>query len=357
MADDRPIIIIKKVKKGGGGHHGGAWKVAYADFVTAMMAFFLLLWLLNVTTDVQKFGIANYFDPVSISRSFSGSGGVLGGKSMMKDGAMVSPTSPLGVDLNMPGISSTKPTVEADRDDDVLNEFDPNKPGKTSRLDLKSSIGESSEKTGESISVSDKELDALQEARDSEAFEKAEKALREELTKTPELAKLSPHILIDKTPEGLRIQVIDQKGRSMFPSGSANMYETTKKLIKTVAKAIKNMPNRISITGHTDSTKYRPGARYDNWNLSADRANASRKVLIESGLSSERISHVVGKADTQHLVKDDPTSPRNRRVSIVLLKKDYIKGYDATKIPTDEDLPPASTSRVKPSDALNYNKK
>lgn len=353
MADDRPIIIIKKVKKSGGGHHGGAWKVAYADFVTAMMAFFLLLWLLNVTTDVQKFGIANYFDPVSISKSFSGSGGVLGGKSMIKDGAMISPTTPLGVNLNMPGVAQNKPEFQPEEFDE-LNEYDPSPAGKTSRLDLLHGAGEGKKEAGDPNAISNKQLEAIQEARDKEAFDKAAKEIRQELGKTPELAKLSPHILVDQTPEGLRIQVIDQEGRSMFPSGSANMYGTTQKLLKTVTKVIQGMPNRISITGHTDSIPYKTKNGYDNWNLSADRANATRRVLLDAGLDADRISHVVGKADTDHLIKDKPNSPRNRRVSIVLLKNDYIPGYDAGALPTDSDLPPAKNNRSKPVDALEY---
>tara|TARA_Y100001934_G_C12378871_1_gene791014 strand:+ start:265 stop:1353 length:1089 start_codon:yes stop_codon:yes gene_type:complete len=360
MSDDRPIIIIKKVKKVEGGHHGGAWKVAYADFVTAMMAFFLLLWLLNVSTDEQKLGIANYFDPVSVSRSTSGSGGVLGGKSMLKDGAMVSPTSPMGLDLNQPGVSAEKPAVERDDDSDEFNTFDP--PAFPDENNL--SLGLSEEPIGENEEtkdVSKQQLAELIEEKESEAFEKAAAAIREEIASDPDLAKLAPHLMIDQTPEGLRIQIIDQEGRSMFASGSAQLYDYTRELFEAVTKVVTDLPNNIKISGHTDSVPYRSNNGYDNWNLSSDRANTARKALIQSGFSSDRIKLVAGKADTEPLIPDDTKNARNRRVSVVLLKESLSPtgAYDGMEV-QDGELAPSDTApvrsnrRIKPVEALDY---
>lgn len=346
--DERPIIIIKKIKKVEGGHHGGAWKVAYADFVTAMMAFFLLLWLLNVTTDEQKLGIAEYFDPVSVSRSVSGSGGVLGGRSMVKDGAMVSATQPMGVDMNMPGVPEAGPNSEKNQHNDQYGDGeisieDPS--------DLKKENPESDKTLNKTLT--EKQFEKLMAEKEQKEFDKAAEQIKQAIQATPDLAALAPHIIVDNTPEGLRIQVIDQEGRSMFPIGSARMYDETNKLFQLIEKVITKLPNKISITGHTDSTPYRDGAAYDNWELSADRANSSRRALTNAGLDVNRISHVVGKSDKEHLIEDDPNSARNRRISIILLREkppaQGSAGQPAAPAPAATPNTP-----VKPVDALDY---
>lgn len=365
MADERPIIVVKKVKKVEGGHHGGAWKVAYADFVTAMMAFFLLLWLLNVTTDEQKFGIAQYFDPVSVSKSVSGSGGVLGGKSMIKDGAMISPSQPMGLDMQMPGIPESGPNSEESGFTDQYGDGeraieDP------SNLKIENDPSSASLNKVDPKSLTKEQLEKLIAAKEQSEFDQAAEQIRQAIQENPDLAELAPHLIIDHTPEGLRIQVIDQEGRSMFPVGSARMYEETKGLFTLVTGVINKLPNLISITGHTDSTPYRAGASYDNWNLSADRANSSRKALIAAGLDPKRINHVTGKADTEHLIPDDPTSPRNRRVSIVLLKQNDYPVQDpavAAGLKTDPNAQaptntqPVDDGRPRPVEALDYNQR
>ncbi|HOO81357.1 MAG TPA: flagellar motor protein MotB [Alphaproteobacteria bacterium] len=276
-------IIIKKIKKGGG-HHGGAWKVAYADFVTAMMAFFLLLWLLNVTTEDEKNAISNYFDPThpKVSSDTSGAGGVLGGLSVAPKGAMVSNVQP---------ITASTPSGSA-----VNN-----------RSARKDNLEQAKEK-----------LRKQEEERMQSAKAEIEKAIESD----PELKELKDQLLIDMTPEGLRIQVIDKEGKPMFASGSARMFEKTRKLLEKVTEVIKKQPNELSVRGHTDSVGYGPEATYTNWELSADRANSSRRVMLESGFPPERINNVVGKADTEHLIKDDPKNASNRRISIILLKEE-----------------------------------
>ncbi|OIN87087.1 MAG: hypothetical protein AUJ12_03315 [Alphaproteobacteria bacterium CG1_02_46_17] len=289
MADDKaPIIVIKKIIKGGGGHHGGAWKVAYADFVTAMMAFFLLMWLLNATTEEQRRGISEYFDPtpMEVSSSTSGAGGVMGGLTVSTVGARSSDVQPIVHNDNPPS-----PNVKMQIDPEQLEK---------------------------------EQLQAELQKRENVEFEQVKAKIQESI-QTSDLKDLAKNLMVDMTPEGLRIQIVDQNGESMFPSGSAKPYEKTVKLIDMVADIIKTMPNQISVRGHTDSVPYSKGADYTNWELSADRANASRRVLSEAGIEAKKLSNVVGKSDTEHLKPETPNDPQNRRISIILLRESLTK--------------------------------
>jgi chemotaxis protein MotB len=314
MASDneRPIIIKKVIKAGGHGHHGGSWKVAYADFVTAMMAFFLLLWLLNVTTEEKKMGIADYFAPASISRSQSGGGGVLGGTSMTKDGAMKSAKAPqtIIVKIDTPAVDMSEIGEKSkDKDKDKDHDFDKQKDKDYDRPNQPADN-----------KPTDAEIRAAQAEREQKAFEESAEALRSALGRNQELAGLAKHLLIDQTPEGLRIQIVDQDRESMFPVGSSRMPERTRQLLGSIAQVMNKLPNRVSITGHTDATPYRSENGYGNWELSSDRANASRRMLIESGIPAQRVVQVAGKADTEPLFPTDPFQPGNRRIAIVLLR-------------------------------------
>ena len=284
MADNQPPIIIKKVKKGGDhGHHGGAWKLAYADFVTAMMAFFLLLWLLSATTEEQKEGIADYFAPTFASKSTSGANGVLGGNSITSDDGSQSSGSVVVTLASPSGSDNQTNTTPQAPDDEAINK-------------------------------------AIAE-REEEMFKDAEKELTDAIQNTPDLRAFADNLIIDRTPEGMRIQIVDQNRRSMFPSGSAEPYPRTKQILQLVAKIIMKLPNRISIAGHTDSQPIANRPNYSNWELSSDRANASRRVLREAGVPVTRIAEVKGLADTEPLFPEDTTLPSNRRISITLLRE------------------------------------
>jgi chemotaxis protein MotB len=300
MADGQ-AIVIKKVKKGGGhAHHGGAWKVAYADFVTAMMAFFLLMWLINTTTPEQKRGIADYFAPASVSPSTNGSGSILAGTAPGEDGVQGRGTS------------------------SVVERLSPLRP---------QDLSETESEHSQSSAVSPVSQDALQAAmsrREDVQFENAEMSLRQALQDMPELAELSKHVLIDQTPEGLRIQLVDQEGRPMFEPGSAEPTDRARTLLRAVAGVMTELPNRVTISGHTDATPA-PIAGYTNWELSADRANATRRLLEDSGLDEDRVYQVAGKASSEPLYPDDPYMPGNRRISIVLLR-------EAPVVPPDHRL-------------------
>jgi chemotaxis protein MotB len=282
--DNRPIIIKRIKKVQGHAHHGGAWKVAYADFVTAMMAFFLLMWLLNVTTDEQRKGIADYFSPASVSPQQSGSGGVLGGQTLIVDGSKIS----------VDGVTSVTKDMAAQAQSE--------------------SIPSESKPTAEEIAQKQAELEF-------KAFREAETAIKQAIQNDPAVAELSKHILVDMTPEGLRIQLIDQDRESMFATASSKMNDHARKLMQMIAKVAEKMPNQLAISGHTDALPYRANNEYGNWELSSDRANASRRAMLDAGIPAARFQVVTGRADLDPLIPTDPKNAANRRISIVLLNQ------------------------------------
>lgn len=292
MSGDQPIII-KKVKKGGGhGHHGGAWKVAYADFVTAMMAFFLMMWLINNTEPEQRQGIADYFAPASVSESKSGAGGVLAGTAFADEGARGAGTP-----------------VEVERTPSQQQES--------------GGSGEDGSSGQDASSQPEVSVDAVASAlarRESAQFERAAQSLRQALQDMPELAELSRHVIIEETPEGLRIQLVDQEGRPMFDPGQVEPNERATVLLRAVADIAQRLPNRITISGHTDASPSLSTGP-NNWELSSARANAALQVLQGSGIPNYRIADVRGKAGAEPLFPDDPYLPGNRRLSITLLRE------------------------------------
>jgi chemotaxis protein MotB len=278
---EAPIVVIKKIKKGGGdGHHGGAWKVAYADFVTAMMAFFLLLWLINTTSPEQKKGIADYFAPASISETTSGAGGILHGTNLGQDGSKAAGSESI--------IEQTAPQAPKTQDTGSTN-----------------TSGQSNQSSAEQ--------------KDDAALQSAAESLKQALQNMPELAELSKQIIVDQTPEGLRIQLIDQEGRAMFKENSAQPNERAQVLLRAVSRVVSQLPNRISIAGHTSAT---PGGKNPaDWQLSSARADMSRQIMQSAGIDADRVYQVSGKAASDPLYPDDPTLPGNRRITIVLLKE------------------------------------
>ena len=289
---DRPLVIKRVKKVIGGGHHGGAWKVAYADFVTAMMAFFLLMWLINTTSPQQKRGIADYFAPASVSQSTSGTGGILAGTALGDDG------------------------VKSNGSASAIEQLAPTPPASTK------DSGQSSKSAG-STTVDNASEQALRDAlakKDEAAFQSAAQSLRQAMQDMPELAELSKQVLIDQTPEGLRIQLVDQEGRSMFDPGSVKPNDRAKLLLRAVAKIAQRLPNRITISGHTSANADGKKQQSD-WQLSSGRADASRQIMQEAGIDPDRIYQVSGKAASDPLFPDDPTLPGNRRIAIVLLRE------------------------------------
>jgi len=279
MAEDisQKPIIIKRIKKVTGSHHGGAWKIAYADFVTAMMAFFLLMWLLGSTTQGDKEGIAEYFKtPLKVA--------LLGGDG---SGASTSVVKGGGDDI-------TKKIGQMKRSD-----FD----------DLKRSIDIDA-------------LQALQDRYELEQLEKLKTRIEDAINNNPALNKFKSQLLLDITSEGLRIQIVDEKNRPMFAMGRAELQSYTKMILHEIGKMLNDVGNKISLSGHTDATPYPTGEKsYSNWELSADRANASRRELIAGGMNPEKMLRVVGLSSAVMFDKEDPFSPFNRRISIIVMNK------------------------------------
>lgn len=282
--EQRPIII-KRIKKHGHAHHGGSWKVAYADFVTAMMAFFLLMWLMGFTTEGERKAISDYFQNPS---AIQGKGG--------------SSTSliDMGKGMDSPRSAQKKPN----QDTTSVNVEDVN-----------------SEAPGQSLSVSEDSKKLLTEA-DKKRLESLMEELKQAIEASQALKPFKDQLFIDITSEGLRIQIVDKENRPMFDVGSANLQSYTRGILREISKTIAAVPNRISIAGHTDARGYAAGADYTNWELSTDRANACRRELVSGGVFDEKIARVVGLASTALFDKANPLSPINRRISIVVLNRE-----------------------------------
>ncbi len=298
MAADN-VFIVKRIKKSGEGHHGGAWKVAYADFVTAMMAFFLLMWLINTTTPEQKRGIADYFAAQNIARTTSGAGGVLAGTTFGQDGARASGT-----------VSAMNRTAQPKPQQNQSND--------------QTQHGGSSQTEGsapQSQQRADDQMEHQLPSDEDRQFNQAEESLRQAMQEMPDIAALSRNIIMETTPEGLNIQLVDQDGQPMFQPGTANLVPRARMLLQQVAKIVDRLPNRIAITGHTDASKLEGANGVTNWELSANRANAARAVLAASGINTDRIFSVAGKAGTDPLRPDDPYASSNRRISILLMRE------------------------------------
>lgn len=309
------LIIIRKIKKSSHAtHHGGSWKIAYADFVTAMMAFFLLMWLINVTSEEQRRGLANFFDPISSGSNIGGNQGVMGGTSIQETaGNQSTSTSRISI--------KPAPPTEKGQGGQVAGD------AKSQEDNATQFAGMTEEEKQKTIAQQDIEskLIATQtfknKAEEEHAFENISNQVKQAMESIPELKELKNNINIEETKEGLRINIIDQNNRSMFPSGSSRMYKQMQQILIQIAKAIKDIPNKIDISGHTDAVPYTNNSLFSNWELSAERANASRRVLAESGIMDNRFDSVVGRANRDPFDLQNPKSPSNRRISIMLLRE------------------------------------
>ena len=325
-ADGKRPVVIKKEEVVEGGHHGGAWKVAYADFVTAMMAFFLLMWLLNATTSEQRRGLADYFSPsAATSRNTSGFGAIFGGHTPNDDGTLASDRGAITV-MNQ----DVKPTFDVEEDDSDT-------PASAASLQtgpdgLNTRRAQAQYPGGPAGPASTKPADATEVADASEAelrrelahkerasFEVAAQQIKDAVSKDPALADLARQLSVDIIPDGLRIQILDEDKQAMFPTGSAALNDRARALLLKVAPILMKLPERLSITGHTDAAPFR-GVDRSNWELSAERANATRRLLTEAGLPEARVQTVAGRADRDPLLPAEPLSAANRRIAIVVLR-------------------------------------
>ncbi len=276
MAEGSPTIVVKKIKKVSGGSHGGAWKIAYADFVTAMMAFFLLMWLLGSSTQGVLDGIAEYFQtPLKVA--MAGGNGAGGSDSILEGG---------GKDL-------TKNAGQINMNDENLTK-----------------------KTN--VNATKKE----QMRKELEALKQLQGKVTSSMESNPKFNQYKSQIKMDLSQDGLKIQIVDEQNRPMFDNARAELKPYAKDILREIGKLLNDLPNKIALSGHTDRTPYASGEKgYSNWELSADRANASRRELINGGLLEDKIIQVVGLASAVLYNKENPLAPINRRISIIVMNK------------------------------------
>ncbi len=309
----KSTIVIKRIKKGGHGGHGAAWKIAYADFVTAMMAFFLLMWLLGSTTKGDLQGIADYFQsPLRVA--LSGGSGAGDATSLIQGGG--------------PNLTQT--------------------------------VGQVKNGNNEATKKKPYELRRELARAERERMEKLKHRVDAAIMGNGRLAEFRHQIRVEVTPDGLRIQIIDDFNRPMFELGSSVVQPYMREILRAIAEVLNEVDSRIALSGHTDSAQYAGGERgYSNWELSADRANASRRELVAGGLGRDRIVRVVGLADSNLLIKDDPRSPLNRRIAIIVLNRlaeDRLNKSDGeieagTPEEVQEALPPSDGTADAPAPA------
>ena len=320
-----PVIIIKKIEDGHGGAHGGAWKIALADMMTAMMAFFLLMWLLGASNADQRKSIADYFKPTSHSLTpvgqLAGSNGVLGGRSIIDPDAFPYGSRQTGLLERLTPKSEGGPNPDTEPGPENENEAkDPTSGGKGEGLG--SGAGGQGEGGSDPEKMSKAERKAAAEQEDKENFEKLEQELKEKLSENKKFESLKDKVAISRDKDGLRIEIIDNADFAMFPSGGVGMQGKAAALIAEVAASLVDMPNKVAIRGHTDAVPFQNPEGKNNWSLSADRAEATRQILQKKGIKEERFKRIEGVADTDPFNPKDKFDPRNRRMSITVLNQD-----------------------------------
>ena len=293
-------IIIKRIKKGGHAVHGGAWKIAYADFVTAMMAFFLLMWLLGSTAQGDLKGLSDYFtSPLKVA--LSGGSGAGNSTSMMPGG---------GTDLSR-SAGQGKPSGSA--------------PAPTKKQVAEAAKAEVAKQDSKRLSALQAKIEQL-------------------IADTPKLNEYRSQIRMEVTPDGLLIQIVDDQNRPMFASGSASVKSYMRDILREIGAALNGVENRVSLAGHTDATPYSGGnGGYSNWELSADRANATRRELVAAGMPDDKLARVAGLAATSLLDENDPKSPANRRISITIMTREAEERLLSSKPVAMPDAPEPAT--------------
>jgi len=307
---ERPIVIVRRVKKVEGGHHGGAWKVAYADFVTAMMAFFLVMWLIASVSKDQRAAIFQYFKNPSMEQ----------GKSVKPAPGQMGPGGASTSVINLGG------ALDARRS---------SSPASTGLGTPVEAIHLATKEPSANPLTSEEQAAKVMEAAEHMRLESLMAELRQAIDKSQALKPFKDQLLLDITPEGLRIQIVDAQNRPMFDLGRAKLKDYTAEILRELAPYLNSVPNRLSLSGHTDTTPYTAQAGYNNWDLSADRANAARRALEAGGLAPEKVVQIVGLSSAVLFDQSNPRAPINRRISIIVLTK---RAEDAA-LKTDSSAP------------------
>lgn len=288
--DNKQEVIVVKKKIAPEVHGGSAWKVAYADFVTAMMAFFLLLWLLNATTEDQKQGISNYFEPVGATKGSTGSGGVMGGNSATDPGPIAEPGQTSSRSVNV------RSQVVTDNEEDISQ----GDPSEHARSPNPENLPKNTDETRQ--------------------FDAAKSAIQRALEQVPELLELYESIAVEITKDGLRIRLMDSNKFPLFQRGGRELNKNGRKLMKVVYEVLERLPNKLQITGHTSRDDEAANEGGANWKISLDRAFSGRRALVEFGTANQRFTSIRGKGDLLLIEPDDPNSARNRRIEVILLR-------------------------------------
>ena len=292
--DNNQPIIVKRIKKSAAGHHGGAWKIAFADFATAMMAFFLVMWLMSSATPEQKKLISGYFqDPIGFSES----------------------ASPYVIDLGGTPTPAPDKTLNPEpKDADEAPE----------------------------VPVDAEQVESLAEQIERERLDLLLQELQNKVDENPQLQKFKDQILFEITQDGLRIQIMDAANRPMFDSGSARLQPYFEDILLAMSDTIKAVPNKIGISGHTDAKPFAGAGDFGNWELSASRANAARRTLVAGGYPEEQVARVVGYASSALFDREDPLNPVNRRIDIIVLTKKAQRNIEGEQQPVPEGAPDAT---------------
>jgi chemotaxis protein MotB len=303
---ERPIIIVKRNKRDEGGHHGGAWKVAYADFVTAMMAFFLVMWLVASVSKEQRAALFEYFKNPS-----------------MEPGKSVKPAP----GQNGPGGASTSPINMGGGLDAPRTVQDTVKPG------IGIPVAPPAPVQPPAVATPAPSTEKANDGEENQHLEALMKNLTEAISKSQALQPFKDQLLLDITPEGLRIQIVDAQNRPMFDSGSAQVKDYTDTILRELTPYLNSVPNHISLTGHTDTTPYAGHNGHTNWELSSDRANAARRSLEAAGLAPDKVARIVGLSSAVLFDKDNPRAAINRRISIILMTRHAEEEAHKTDVP------------------------
>jgi chemotaxis protein MotB len=308
---ERPIIIVKRPRKGAGGHHGGAWKVAYADFVTAMMAFFLVMWLVASVNTEQRAAIFEYFKNPSMEN----------GKSVKAALGQNGPGGASTSAINLRGGLDAPRTVQ-----------DTTKPG--IGIPMAPPVTQMKPDTAVPPPAPPAKTEDGKDGEESQHLEALMKNLQEAISKSQALEPFKDQLLLDITPEGLRIQIVDAQNRPMFDSGSAELKSYTDTILRELTPYLNSVPNHISLTGHTDTTPYAGRNGHTNWELSADRANAARRSLEAAGLATDKVARIVDLSSSVLFDKDNPRAPINRRSSSILMTRHAEEQAHLADVPT-----------------------
>ncbi len=312
----RPIIIVKRKVNGGGGHHGGAWKVAYADFVTAMMAFFLVMWLVASVTKEQRAAIFDYFKNPSMEE----------GHSVKPAPGQNGPGGASTSAINMGGGLNAMHSGE--KENKGLGQKKENVPAGSRAPDTPDAGG--------AVPTSPEEIKKAAAEVEHKQLESLMKDLKQAIMSSIALAPYKNQLLLDITSEGLRIQIVDDQNRPMFDLGGSKLKDYARDILKELATYLNSVQNRISITGHTDETPYTAQNGFNNWDLSTERANAARRALESGGLTTGKVSRVVGLSSSVLFDKQNPRNPVNRRISIIVLTHEAEQSALRTDVPVSE---------------------